>query len=156
MRHSLIREVGRALADEDEHARARFESRVRDRLAQILTQPIQGAAVRNRWVDEGLTVLAAGLALLQLRDERDPVIDAGFLSQVAAAMALRGDFTVGDILPAVKARRVQLAEALQDAGVSVARRFSAVLALELALQDWDALATPDFTLAVAEGAIHAS
>lgn len=156
VRHSLIREVGRALADEDEHARARFESRVRDRLAQILTQPIQGAAVRNRWVDEGLTVLAAGLALLQLRDERDPVIDAGFLSQVAAAMALRGDFTVGDILPAVKARRVQLAEALQDAGVSVARRFSAVLALELALQDWDALATPDFTLAVAEGAIHAS
>ncbi|WP_097460663.1 FUSC family protein [Mangrovitalea sediminis] len=156
VRHSLIREVGRALSDEDEHARARFESRVRDRLAQILTQPMQGEAIRNRWVDEGLTVLAAGLALLQLRDENDPVIDAGFLSQVAAAMAFRADFAVGDILPAVKARRLQLAQALQGADVSAARRFSALLALELALLDWDALATPDLTLTAVEGAIHAS
>lgn len=157
IRRSLIREVGKALADEGEHARVRFESRIRDRLAQILTQPMQGPDIRDRWVDEGLTVLAVGLALLQLRATGLDEANRRFLKQVADALIIEGEGGVCGILPVVREKRRRLAPSLSNAHSTTAKRFSALLALELALQDWDALGNPDeLALSTAEEPAHAS
>lgn len=157
IRRSLIREVSRALTDEGEHARVRFESRVRDRLAQILTQPMQGADVRDRWVDEGLTVLAVGLALLQLRATDLDETNRRFLKQVADALTLEGERGVRDILPAVREKRRELAPSLNSAHTTTTKRFSALLALESALQDWDAMGhSDDFAFPATEEPLNAS